>query len=53
MVPGVGHRLPRLDALLQVERGDRDGPFADPVREPVREVQAPPRKHVEEATPAN
>ena len=53
MVPGVGHRLPLLDALLQVERGDRDGPLADPVGQPVREVQTPPRKHVEEATPAN
>ena len=53
MVPRVGHSLPRLDPLLQVKRGDRDGPLADPVRQPVREVDPPPGKHVEEAAPVD
>ena len=51
MVPRVGHSLPRLDPLLQVKRGDRDGTLADPVPQPVREVHPPPGKHVEEAAP--
>ena len=53
MVPRVGHSLPRLDSLLEVKRGDRDGPLADPVRQPVREVDPPSGKHVEEAAPVD
>ena len=42
MVPRVGHSLPLRDPLLQVQRGDGHGSLADPVGQPVREVDPPP-----------
>ena len=42
MVPRVGHSLPLRDALLQVQRGDGHGALADPVGQPVRQVEPPP-----------
>ena len=42
MVPRVGHSLPLRDPLLQVQRGDGHGALADPVGQPVREVDPPP-----------